>query len=86
MFRSKQLRSQLKEQIERKANGDKNEQDTKVRESQIAIDNDRRDLAETNEKRNEHARFLSKYTASNKEVETQLVHRSIEKSDRFILF
>jgi hypothetical protein len=78
VFRSKQLRSQLKEQIEHKANADKHEQDTKVRESQIAIENDRRDLEQTVEKRNEHARFLSTYTASNKEVEKNLVHESIK--------
>lgn len=80
---SKQMRSTLKEQMEDKAQAEKNEQEMKVHESRIAIEIDRQDQEQLRQKRLERARLLLQATTRNKEV--RQTTRSTCKHNCFLL-
>ena len=58
----------LKEQIDNKAQSDKNEQEMKSRECQVVIKHDQEDLEQEKQKQNDRARGLLQVTTRNKEV------------------
>ncbi len=65
---SQHIRSTLKEQMDEKAQTDKNNQDMKNLECQIVIQRDQQELEQEKQKQKQRAKSLLKVTARNKEV------------------
>ncbi len=65
---SKQIRSTLKEQMEQKAQADKNELEINNRVTEMIIEQDRQYLDQEKQRQNERAKLLLQVTAKNKEV------------------
>jgi len=76
-FLSKHIRSTLKDQMEEKAQINKNEQERKNLDCKFIIEKDRQDLEQQKQKEKQRAALLLKVTTRNKEVQKRYTYRII---------